>query len=326
MIRFIKSLFSNQIDDEVVEQPLSEADTIKMVIAELAAQRAAEEQATEEREQQELNSSHIAASTDEGVNVFEERDKNPHILPSPPQPPNNIVVKEATKPRTIKQLADELKERKKQQLQNPIKMDNRPMSNPNNIFLVILDANNNSEEMARHLPQFRGLMNFFFIHAENDDAARSAVLSSFNAKLRAILSTTIQTVRLPDVLNNLNQQTNFWSYVPLNGAPRTSGQQRPAFKENMTVKDANSEFESAKQYNPHPPRNAATDALGTQAVDKLLADPMHKRAIPPAAGAALTAADVAAMVAESAAKTAAENAANMTALTAMIAAALQKNG
>jgi hypothetical protein len=98
------------------------------------------------------------------------------------------------------------------------------------IFLVVLDASGRTNFKA--LTQ--NIQNFYFVHAQDETKAKEMVLYSFMRSQRRPpdqlineIQAALKATRLSAILRNMNEQNNFWTYVPFGRRPGAGQQIAP---------------------------------------------------------------------------------------------------
>jgi hypothetical protein len=149
------------------------------------------------------------------MNVPEQTNEPPKVTPAK-------VIRESQKPPSVKNIPPS-------NLKKDAIINNIPHKEPSmsEIFLVVLDATGRTNFKA--LTQ--NIQNFYFVYATDEARAKEMVLYSFLRSQRRPadqlineIQAALKATRMSAILRNMNEQNNFWTYVPFGRKPG-AGQQ-----------------------------------------------------------------------------------------------------
>jgi hypothetical protein len=133
----------------------------------------------------------------------------------------------------------------------PIPKKNKEI-NMSEIFLVVIDTTGRPEAKG----MTKGIQNFYFVYAADESAAKNLVFYTFrnNRAFMAQIETSVRATKLSAIVGGMNQQFNFWSFVPFSGQRRPGQQAFPPSQNSLegvvTGKDGEQKV-SARGFDPY---------------------------------------------------------------------------
>lgn len=120
------------------------------------------------------------------------------------------------------------------------------------IYLVVIDTTGRPEAKG----MTKGIQNFYFVYAADETQAKNLVFYTFrnNRSFMAQIETSVRATKLSAIVGGMNQQFNFWSFVPFSGQRRPGQQAFPPSQNSLegvvTGKDGEQKV-SARGFDPY---------------------------------------------------------------------------